>query len=287
MNKVIITKGLPGSGKTYWAKQMVADHPNSYKIVCKDDLRAMLDSGKWSPDSEKLILIIRNSIIIQALGHKKHVIIADTNLAPKHEQQIRALVEGLAEVEIKDFTDVPLETCIKQDLMREKSVGKDVIMEMYNRYLKPAPKKIVNDPKLSDIFICDVDGTLAFLNGRDPYNASTCENDLLNQPVVDLVNRFTDSTKVIFVSGRDEIYKQNTIKWLGKYLTNSGWFDDSNLFMRPTGDKRKDAIVKQEIYEREIKGKYNVLFVLDDRNQVVEMWRSLGLTCLQVAEGNF
>src|SRR3990167_687315 len=287
MNKVIITKGLPGSGKTYWAKQMVADHPNSYKIVCKDDLRAMLDSGKWSPDSEKLILIIRNSIIIQALGHKKHVIIADTNLAPKHEQQIRALVEGLAEVEIKDFTDVPLETCIKQDLMREKSVGKDVIMEMYNRYLKPAPNKIVNDPKLSDIFICDVDGTLAFLNGRDPYNASTCENDLLNQPVVDLVNRFTDSTKVIFVSGRDEIYKQNTIKWLGKYLTNSGWFDDSNLFMRPTGDKRKDAIVKQEIYEREIKGKYNVLFVFDDRNQVVEMWRSLGLTCLQVAEGNF
>jgi hypothetical protein len=57
--------------------------------------------------------------------------------------------------------------------------------------------------------------------------------------------------------------------------------------MRSAGDMRKDSIVKEEIYRQEILGRYNVWFVLDDRNQVVDMWRLLGLRCLQVAPGNF
>jgi len=57
--------------------------------------------------------------------------------------------------------------------------------------------------------------------------------------------------------------------------------------MRSQGDTRPDEIVKREIYEEHIKPLYNVDFVLDDRNKVVKMWRSLGLKVLQVAEGNF
>lgn len=57
--------------------------------------------------------------------------------------------------------------------------------------------------------------------------------------------------------------------------------------MRPEGDIRKDSIVKREIFENYIRDYYNIQFVLDDRNQVVEMWRSLGLKCLQVQEGDF
>jgi hypothetical protein len=59
------------------------------------------------------------------------------------------------------------------------------------------------------------------------------------------------------------------------------------LFMRKSGDYRKDSVVKKEIYERHIKEDFNVEFVLDDRDQVVKMWREQGLVCLQVAEGNF
>lgn len=59
------------------------------------------------------------------------------------------------------------------------------------------------------------------------------------------------------------------------------------LHMRKTGDMRKDAIVKREIFDGEIKDYFFIEFVLDDRNQVVEMWRDLGLTCFQVADGNF
>ena len=57
--------------------------------------------------------------------------------------------------------------------------------------------------------------------------------------------------------------------------------------MRRTKDFRKDAIVKTELFDAHIRGRYEVLFVLDDRNQVVEMWRVMGLPCLQVAAGDF
>jgi hypothetical protein len=57
--------------------------------------------------------------------------------------------------------------------------------------------------------------------------------------------------------------------------------------MRKTSDMRKDAVVKEEIYNENILDKYNVLLVLDDRNQVVDFWRSKGLTCFQVAPGDF
>ena len=81
MKKVYLTKGLPGSGKSTWAKEMVSKNPNSYKRVNKDDLRAMLDNGKHSEDAEKFILNVRDSIILLALENGKHVIVDDTNLA--------------------------------------------------------------------------------------------------------------------------------------------------------------------------------------------------------------
>jgi hypothetical protein len=58
------------------------------------------------------------------------------------------------------------------------------------------------------------------------------------------------------------------------------------LYMRQDGDFRRDDIVKQEILDKYI-DKDRVLFVLDDRDQVVDMWRRNGLTCFQVAEGDF
>lgn len=59
------------------------------------------------------------------------------------------------------------------------------------------------------------------------------------------------------------------------------------LYMRPTGDERRDDVVKKEIYERDIAGKYNVLFCMDDRQRCVDLWRSLGLVCFQVDYGDF
>ncbi len=278
MKKVILTKGLPASGKTTWAKKLINKNPNMYKRVNKDDLREMLDNSKWSKSSEKFILKIRDNIILEALDFGKHVIVDDTNLHPKHKINIKELVKGKAVVDIKDFTNVPLQVCIERDLKREKSVGKKVIKDMYNSFIKKEIKSPKYNPQLPDIVICDLDGTLALHNGRNPYDASTCDQNLLNAPVADIV----DHEKIILVSGREDKYREQTLKFLTKY--NIRYL---KLLMRKTGDFRNDAIVKKEIYENYIKDKCNVKFVLDDRNRVVEMWRSLGLTCLQVADGDF
>jgi hypothetical protein len=138
-----------------------------------------------------------------------------------------------------------------------------------------------NDSPLA--ILCDLDGTLAHLNGRNPYDASTCTEDTLNEPVAHIVRTYAAAgVKVILVSGREERFRKPTEHWLAEHRIAY-----EALLMRRTRDFRKDAIIKTEIYRARIEGTFRVLFVLDDRNQVVDQWRTLGLTCLQVAPGDF
>lgn len=278
MIKVYLTKGLPASGKTTWAKNMVLENPNTYKRVNKDDLREMLDASKFSRNSEDFVLKIRDRIILDAIENGKHVIVDDTNLEQKHENHIREIIKGKAQLVIKDFTDVPVSECIFRDSIREKTVGKKVIQDMYRKYLHKDVKPPEFREHLETVIICDLDGTLALLNGRNPYDASTCENDILNEAVYFVIKH----KPVIFVSGRTDKFRIQTEAFLAKH--NLGHHP---LFMRKEGDVRKDCIVKQEIYDNEIKDKYNVRFVLDDRASVVSQWRANGLICFQVDEGNF
>jgi predicted kinase len=284
MKKAIILRGLPASGKTTWARKIIDENPGRYKRISKDDLRAMLDNGRWSKGNEKFILSVRNSLILQALQEGYHPIIDDTNLHTKHEQAIRELVKGLAVVEIKDFTDVRVEECIERDRHRQNYVGEQVIRKMYKDFLlvKPQPPAYIDG--LPDAIISDLDGTLALLNGRNPYDASLCEEDLVNNPIAEIVNRYYNSGDytIILVSGRSEEHRSQTERWLTQ---NCILYD--LLYMRTSGDNRKDAIVKHEIYQQHIADKYNVKFVLDDRQQCINLWRSLGLTVLQVADGDY
>jgi len=234
MIKVIITRGLPGSGKTTWAKKIMKDSPNSFKRVNKDELRAMLDDGKFSRDAEKFIVDARDALILAAIRKGKHVIVDDTNLASKHIDRITQLVKGEAKVEIQDFTDVTVAVCIERDLSRVASVGSKVIKQMYNQFLMGDVKKVEYVSGLPDVVICDLDGTLSLMNGRDPYDASTCENDLLNPVVAALLI----GKDVIFVSGREEKFRDKTIQFLKKYQVRG-----KAIFMRETGDFRKDFIV--------------------------------------------
>lgn len=131
--------------------------------------------------------------------------------------------------------------------------------------------------------IVDIDGTLAIKGDRGHFDWMKVGVDTPNLSIVELVKRLATHYEIIIFSGRDSICREITQQWLDKnrirYL---------ELFMRPEGDMRKDSIVKRELYEAHVKAKYDVLFVLDDRNQVVDMWRNeLGLTCLQVAPGDF
>lgn len=144
------------------------------------------------------------------------------------------------------------------------------------------------EPKIRAI-ICDIDGTVALRGERSPYDYSRVGEDEPNLPIVELVKTLSEnwSREIIFVSGRDDSCEFETNEWLRMVLDIFDSYDDVVLHMRKTGDNRSDSIVKQEIYETYIKDRYQVDYVLDDRNQAIAMWRSLGLVVLQVAEGNF
>lgn len=291
--KILILKGLPGSGKTKFAKELQAREPGKWKRVNKDDLRDMVDDGKWSSEREKFILKIRDSLIYDALATGYNVISDDTNFEPRHEAQIRNLASVFAskdiEIEVK-FIDTPLDECILNDATRlpGESVGEKVIRDMHKRYLAPQEVPVTQpikfDPAWQDAVICDIDGTIA-LHGaeRGHFEYEKVLGDQPNWPIIDLVKATAADKRcqIIFVSGRESRAWSDTIEWLSKHGLHG------LLFMRKTGDHRKDAIIKREIFDEHIRNKWNIRYVLEDRNQVVALWRSLGLTCLQVAEGNF
>jgi predicted kinase len=285
MKTIYVMKGLPASGKSTWAKATVGQNPGAYKIINKDSLRAMLDAGKHTGAMEGFVIKARNLLLRAALDDGKHVVVDDTNLNPIHERAIRDIAKeyaGQVRVEVVDFTHISPQECIERDLKRCPSVGSKVIWDMYNKWLRTAPVVRETDPTLPTAIMVDIDGTLAWKGDRDVYDASKAYLDTLNPAIAAIVRSVSPHVTRVIMSGRQEVHRDVTEEWL---RANDIPFNE--IHMRATGDQRKDSIVKRELYETHIEGKYNVLFVLDDRNQVVDMWRSLGLQCLQVAEGNY
>lgn len=135
------------------------------------------------------------------------------------------------------------------------------------------------------LLLCDIDGTLALRGDRSPHDHDQAMEDAVNWPIVHLVEWLDNYYHIVLISGREEKYRSITEYWLH---THNILTVDHPLYMRPTGDTRSDDIVKKEIYLTQIVPKYgDATIVLDDRNKVVKMWRELGLTCLQVADGDF
>jgi len=299
MQKVILTIGLPASGKTTWAKKELEENPSKYKRINKDDLRAMLD-GKWTPASEKFILQSRDTLIEQALRDGFSVIVDDTNLNPSHLRNINLLVERFnldtskdVKVETK-FFNTSVSDCIVRDKQRPNGVGEKVIYNMYNQYSNIHNFDDINpieqDITLPKAIIVDIDGTVAHRIDRGPFEWSRVKEDLPKREILDIVKMFHDNGySIIFLSGRDEVCYDLTLEWIKDhfYETYKIDYNDIQLYMRPKDDVRKDSIVKKELFMEHVYNKYYITHVLDDRNQVVHLWRSMGLTCLQVAQGNF
>ena len=279
--KILMLKGLPASGKSTYAKELVTKDHNWVRVN-KDNLRAMMNNGEFSRKLEEQIVITERELAENALKLGKNVVIDDTNFNLTHERYFMQLAKYYkAEFEIK-FFDTPLEECIKRDNKRPNGVGETVIRRMYNQYLKSKPAVYEHDRSLPTAIMCDIDGTLAHMKDRSPYDWGRVDTDEVDPTIKNLLDVLKDKYFIILVSGRDEVCREKTEKWLrGNDITYG------MLLMRPEGDIRKDSIVKREIFENYIRDYYNIQFVLDDRNQVVEMWRSLGLKCLQVQEGDF
>lgn len=285
MAELIMTKGLPGSGKSYWAEAAVLDAPAGTMVrINKDSLRAMLHGGRWKGNkTEKQIIAARDAMVGAFLADGVTVIVDDTNFAPIHEERLRELATKYgATFGVKDFTDVPLDICLERDRQRAESVGPKVIQKMWTQYLKPPPPKWIDG--LPSAIIVDIDGTLALFDGkRGPYQWDKLWNDDCDQTVALLVwDAQMRGDAILLVSGRDGEFHDPTAAWLKE---NEVEYDE--LWMRFAGDKRPDRVVKDEIYRTHIEGRYNIRYVIDDRDSVVAMWRGLGLKTLQVNYGSF
>jgi predicted kinase len=285
MAKLTIARGLPGSGKTTWAKtQQRAVRVN------RDELRRMLHGGWTGEDwAERQVTKAQHATITALLKAGGDVISDDTNLAAKVVRDLTKLAARVgADAEVVDFTHVPLETCIQRDAQRAEGeqVGEGVIRRMYERYLtgrEPAIDVDTPDRK-PDAILVDLDGTVAIMGRRSPYDTSRVHLDTPNQPVIRAVRAMYEAGHtIIYCSGRTDDGREATEVWLDKHVG----VPHAGLHMRRTGDSRKDSIVKKEIFERELKHAWHIVAVFDDRNQVVKMWRSLGLTVFQVADGDF
>lgn len=291
--QLIYTVGLPGSGKTTWAKSLLKDNPGKYKRVNRDDLRDMLDCKHFSKANEKFVTLIQDNIIYESLKSGASVICDDTNFNEKNIERFKSIVNRVSEEGFKVslvrrdwFLDVSVEECIKRDLKRLESVGKDVIMKMYNKYISKPIIPLEQDINLQQVYLCDLDGTVAIMNDRSPFDWGKVGGDLPNRPVVDTIIKLSKSNKIIFISGRDGVCMEESKVWISEKLGLP--YNQIVLHMRSKGDNRKDSIVKKEIFDKYIRDKYYVVGVFDDRDQVVNMWRrEIGLTVFQVNYGDF
>ncbi|WEV59540.1 hypothetical protein OZX67_03065 [Bifidobacterium sp. ESL0728] len=150
------------------------------------------------------------------------------------------------------------------------------------------PCNISVKQEIPDAYIFDIDGTLAHRLDRNPYDDLAAGDDVPDIPVLRTLCHLQDAgCLIVLVSGRKERSRSVLVTWLKNYLGDGRTANIDKLFMRANDDNRKDSTIKEEIYLNSIKDNYNVCAVFDDRNQVVEMWRRIGLKCFQVESGNF
>lgn len=303
IQEVWFLSGLPASGKSSWAKQKIEEDRKKgiiNKRVNKDDLRAMLDNSVHSKERESFVLATRDMIIEGALEMGHDVIVDDTNFHPKHLERIKEIVENYrnlhkeAHVSIEEkFFDTPLAECIRRDRNRENPVGSAVIKDMYNKYLaKENISTIEKDPNKMNCIVVDIDGTLAIRGNRSPYEYWKAHKDELNIPVANLVHDLQQANPklvTVVVTARENM--ANEAGWTVSDMTQR-WLRDNHvhfdeIHIREFGDKRPDWKVKEDIYNIFIGHHYNVLYWIDDRKQVIDHMRSLGLAVLDVAGHEF
>jgi histidinol phosphatase-like enzyme len=235
---------------------------------------------------------MRDDLIIYFLNHDYNVISDDTNLKPGLEDHFRHIASLFsADFEIKDFTDISLDECIKRDKYRnDHNVGEKVIKDMYDKYIKKDSELLKQNTELKKAVIVDIDGTIAKNVGRGWYDYDKVHEDETYDDIIKLVKMFYEKEyHIIFVTGRDYNSFDVTKKWIEDKLKFENFKYESNwdLLMKPANDVRPDEIIKKEIFFEKIYNKYNVEYVFDDRDIVVKMWRNLGLRTLQVCEGTF
>lgn len=283
MSKLIILRGLPASGKSTLAKELVEKSGNAVRVN-KDLLREMLHFDKFTGKNEEITIESEKQIAYQNLLLGNNVIVDDTNLNIKtYQEWIKLAKEMGVQYETINVT-TNYEECIKRDLVRTKTVGKHVIMRMaLEAHLVEQPEK--------GFVIYDIDGTIADIEHRrhhvmgekkdwGKFFEGISEDKPRKEIVDNAMHDEQDGYGIILVSGRGEEYRKPTEEWLEKHFP----VKYTALLMRPAKNSRPDTEIKQNIYNKCL-AHYNIVKVVDDRPRVIRMWRELGLNVVDVGDG--
>lgn len=145
MPKIILTRGIQGSGKSTWAKKWVEEDPVHGVRWNNDDFRRMLGSY-WVSEREHLVSIEMSDFIYYAMALGYDIVIDNMNLNKKYWDSIQGRINDYNceifvddpdkryTLEFKDFFDVSLEECIERDSKRENPIGEKVITKTYDKY---------------------------------------------------------------------------------------------------------------------------------------------------------
>ena len=317
---VYIYRGLPGSRKTSHAKETqkkLLDLGIQSIILERDMIRDELTFGGYSRggyyfdhETEKSVTDLQLSRMEFSLLSGLSVFISDTNLRDKYVRKFMDMADKYdVPVQVVDFRDVDLDTCLINNAKRPRKVPDDVIRDMYARYIKgrnlnepikPSGSKNTkgrvpdfsevlpytppNSSSARQVVLVDMDGTLCNHNGRDPYDDSLYHEDLVFENVRDTVQALHDAGfQIDIMTGRYEKFRDVCTQWL---VDNEIPFAD--LHMRHMDGR--DDLVKQLMFEKHYRNNEDLIvrFAIDDRDRVVDMYRKvLGLQVFQVNYGDF
>lgn len=305
--KVQFLVGISGSGKSTYVKKILQNSDEKIAVISRDSIRERYNLFGHKYELEKIVSEVFNKELLLALeiGVDK-IIIDNLNLKPKYVREVKKTIEENTNKEI-DFSmevfDVDFKTCVERNSKREiqrmvpteamkkqKSLFdmnlkkvEDVLKEPRSK-IKDVYDLVEQDKTLRKAYIFDVDGTLALNNGKRKFFEWKYVG--LDEPIEEVIQMArilrSNGYSIIVMSGRDSVCMEETKEWLEKYDVP---FDE--IFMRPEGSNDRDSKIKYDLYNENIKDKFYIEGVFDDRDQVVKMWRSIGFRVYQVNYGNF
>lgn len=294
--KMIILVGPPGSGKSTLAAKY---EEQGYTRLNQDD------QGKGG----------HTVLFFEALRAGKNIVVDRMNFSVEQRERYLKPARNAGYYTAIQVLQVPHAICLARCQQRvghptlpqgdDKSIG-DALGTFWSKYERPFESEAdiiefdtrISDPSIPvrrDAIICDLDGTLCNIDHRLHHVRKEfgvrkdwgsffrdIPGDSVNSWCKSILDRFRKDTEIVFCSGRPDSYRLPTTVWLKENACYP-----HNLYMRHRKDQREDSIVKEILLDFEILPRYNVLFAIDDRQRVVDMWRRRGIVTLQCAPGNF
>lgn len=299
MSKIYVLIGAPAFGKSVMARKMHEEDPTKV-IVSRDEIRA--SRGKyWIEEQENYISDIEEFEIRSAIKHGLSPIIDATNLNPKTIDKWEKLsVELGVDLEKIFLPYIPFAEALARDIKRGqeggRAVGEKTLRSFYKRYYWDQYEKEMygdkypsSDPdnSLPPAVIFDLDFTIMYRQNRGPFEYAKADTDKVDPKAKWMIQRWIDDgITIIFLTGRDitdtSIKAIQTALGIDRIKKLSGAYFPYEIFGRNEGDRRSSVIVKKELYEKEVEGKYNVLMAFDDDQEVVNMYKSKGIFASKV-----